>query len=274
MDLQEIIRGDGFVCFDGQVLRIDGACGKTYAVTDTRKLSVEVAAGAGGRLVLLHTSPVEAEICLTLAEGAGLSVTEIFTAEAFVSLSVVQAARSVCSLTMAELTSANLSYRAALDGRGAECNLHGVFLASGREHCEVSVRIEHNVPDCCSNSFVKGVAGGEAKGDFRGLVYVAPDAQRTDAKQQSRNILLSRTARITTKPQLEIYADDVKCTHGATVGQMDAEAILYMRQRGLSEMQARALRIEGFAADIVRRCDVESLREALMEAVTAKLEKI
>lgn len=274
MDVQEIIRGDGFACFDGQVLRMDGTCDRPYAVTDTRKLSVEVAGGVSGQLVLLHASPIEAEICFTLAEGARLSVTEIFMSEAFVSLSVDQAAQSTCSLTVAELTSANASYRVALGGCAAACSLQGVFLASGKEHCKVAVRIEHNMPDCRSNSFVKGVAGGEALGEFRGLVYVAPDAQRTDAQQQSRNIQLSRAARISTKPQLEIYADDVKCSHGATVGQMDADAILYMRQRGLSEAQARALQIEGFVGDIVRHCDIESLREALTEAVRAKLEQM
>ena len=93
------------------------------------------------------------------------------------------------------------------------------------------------------------------------------------AQQQNRNILLSETARITTQPQLEIYADDVKCSHGATVGQMDSEAILYMRQRGLSEAQARGLQIEGFVGDVVRRCGIEPLCEAAMEAVVAKLEK-
>ena len=147
------------------------------------------------------------------------------------------------------------------------------FLAAGQEHCVVRLRTNHNVPDCRSNSYIKGVAGGTAVGEFCGLVYVAPDAQRTDAQQQNRNILLSETARITTQPQLEIYADDVKCSHGATVGQMDSEAILYMRQRGLSEAQARGLQIEGFVGDVVRRCGIEPLCEAAMEAVVAKLEK-
>ena len=132
----------------------------------------------------------------------------------------------------------------------------------------------HRVSDCRSNSSVKGVAGGEAVGEFGGLVYVAPDAQRTDARQQSRNMLLSRTARITTQPQLEIYADDVKCSHGATVGQMDAEAIYYMRQRGLSEAAARRLQIEGFVGDIVRRSSFEPLHEAVMELVSEKMEKL
>ena len=104
------------------------------------------------------------------------------------------------------------------------------------------LRVSHNVGLCTSNSLVKGVAGGSASCEFNGLVYVAQDAQNTDARQTSRNIVLGDEARIVTKPQLEIYADDVKCSHGATVGQLDDDAILYMRQRGLSEAQAPRLR--------------------------------
>ena len=160
-----------------------------------------------------------------------------------------------------------------LDGAEAENSLGGAFLAADGEHCVVTLPTARNVPACRSDSAVKGVAGGRAVGEFCGLVYVAPGAQRTDARQQRRNLLLSREARITTQPQLEIYADDVKCTHGATVGQMDDEALLYMRQRGLSEAQARGVQIEGFVGDVVRRCGIEPLCEAAMEAVVAKLEK-
>ena len=103
---------------------------------------------------------------------------------------------------------------------------------------------------------------------------MAPDAQHTDAQQQNRNILLSETAHIATQPQLEIYADDVKCSHGATVGQMDADAVLYMRQRGLSEAQARRLQIEGFVGDVVTRCGIEPLCGAVMELASAKMEKL
>lgn len=176
-------------------------------------------------------------------------------------------------MTTVELSSANASYRIDLNGRGASNELNGVFLATEKEHCVVRLHTAHNVPDCTSVSCIKGVADDEAVGEFLGLVYVAPDAQRTDARQQSRNVLLSEKARIETMPQLEIYADDVKCSHGATVGQMDSEAILYMRQRGLSEAQARALQIEGFVGDIVRRCGVEPLGEALMRLAAAKLER-
>ncbi|MDE5636855.1 MAG: SufD family Fe-S cluster assembly protein, partial [Alistipes sp.] len=112
------------------------------------------------------------------------------------------------------------------------------------------------------------------EGRFEGMVYVAPDAQRTDARQTSRNLTLGDEARITTLPQLEIYADDVKCSHGATVGQMDSDAVLYMRQRGLSEDAARRLQIEGFVADVVMRCAVEEAGEALLAELNAKLERL
>lgn len=259
---------------DGEVLRIDGAAAEPFAAVDPRKLRIEAAAGASARIVVLHTAADTSVVEVELGEEAQLELTELFTAEAFAEVSVKQAARSRCRLTTVQLSSANASYRIDLDGADAENELGGVFLAAGNEHCVVKLRTGHNVADCRSNSYIKGVAGGQAVGEFCGLVYVAPDAQRTDARQQSRNILLSETARITTQPQLEIYADDVKCSHGATVGQMDAEAILYMRQRGLSEADARRLQIEGFVGDVVRRCGVEPLCEAVMEMVSAKMERL
>ena len=268
----DIIRG--FRAADGEVLRIDGAVAEPFVAVDPRKLRVEAAAGASARVVVVHTAPDLSVLEVELAEGAQLELTELFTAEAFAEVSVKQAARSRCRLTTVQLSSANASYRIDLDGADAENELGGVFLAAGSEHCVVKLRTGHNVADCRSNSYVKGVAGGQAVGEFSGLVYVAPDAQRTDARQQSRNILLSETARITTQPQLEIYADDVKCSHGATVGQMDAEAILYMRQRGLSESQARRLQIEGFVGDVVTRCGIEPLCGAIMELASAKMEKL
>ena len=238
----------------------------------TLALKLETA-GASLRLAVLHTSPEVSALEIVLEEDARLVLVELFVSEAFAEVAVRQAARSLCHITAVQLSSANASYTVDLDGPGAESLLGGAFLAAGQEHCVVRLRTNHNVPDCRSNSYIKGVAGGTAVGEFCGLVYVAPDAQRTDAQQQNRNILLSETARITTQPQLEIYADDVKCSHGATVGQMDSEAILYMRQRGLSEAQARGLQIEGFVGDVVRRCGIEPLCEAAMEAVVAKLEK-
>ena len=267
---------EAFRQVDGRLLRVTRACaaGLPFAAVDPDRLSVEVEAGVEAALVVLHGSPDETSIDVRLAEGASLALTEIFVSEAFVECRIRQEARSRCSVMMAMFSSANVRYRTDLDGAGAESELDGDFVAGGDEHCVVELRTAHNVPDCRSRSAVKGVAGGRALGEFRGLVYVAPDAQRTDARQQSRNVLLGAEARIDTKPQLEIYADDVKCTHGATVGMMDNEAILYMRQRGLSLQQARSLQIEGFVDDIVLRCPLDAVREALVGAVAEKLEKM
>lgn len=270
--LPDILRG--FRPAGEELLRITQCVTEPYAAVDPRHLDVEVAAGGAARLVVLHTTPELSALRCTLGEGARLELTELFTAEAFAEVAVEQAARSDCRITTVQLASANAAYRIDLNGRGAENTLGGVFLATDEEHCVVRLHTAHNVSDCRSESCVKGVAGGRAVGEFHGLVYVAQDAQRTDAQQQSRNILLSDTARITTWPQLEIYADDVKCSHGATVGQMDAEAVYYMRQRGLSEAEARRLQIEGFVGDIVRRCGIEPLGEALQEAVAAKMKRM
>ena len=255
--LRDILRT--FRPVGGETLRVAGTGAEPFAAVDPRALRVEADA---------------ASLTVALGEGAQLELTHLFAAEAFAEVSVRQSARSRCRVTTVQLTGANASYRIDLDGAEAENSLGGAFLAADGEHCVVTLHTAHNVPDCRSDSAVKGVAGGRAVGEFCGLVYVAPGAQRTDARQQSRNILLSREARITTQPQLEIYADDVKCSHGATVGQMDAEAILYMRQRGLSEADARRLQIEGFVGDVVRRCGVEPLCEAVMEMVSAKMERL
>lgn len=158
-------------------------------------------------------------------------------------------------------------YDVELNGEGADVELYGVFIS--REGCDVRVRtaMRHNVARCHSDQQVRGVADGDGYGLFDGLVYVAPDAQQTEAYQQSRNVLLSPTARIQTQPQLEIYADDVKCSHGATVGQMNEEQIYYMRQRGLSEEAARKLQLGGFVQEILSHIDDESLREEFEEIV-------
>jgi Fe-S cluster assembly protein SufD len=163
-------------------------------------------------------------------------------------------------------------YTVDLNGKQASNVLRSTFVVSDKERAKVSVRVNHNYSDCTSDSLVKGVAAGEAVGEFTGLVYVAQDAQRTDARQTSRNIEIGREAKIITKPQLEIYADDVKCSHGATVGQLDGEAILYMRQRGLSEAQARRLQIEGFVKDIA--LSSKTLSEELADELSYKLETL
>ena len=264
----------GFRAVSGRQLAVAQSEAEPFAAFDPGQLRVEVAAGASARLVVVHAAAGVSSLEIALGEGARLALCQLFLAEAFAEVRVRQQAGSAFGLTVVQTASANGAWTVDLEGRDAACEADCVFLAADDEHCSVRLRTNHRVADCRSRSLVKGVAGGRAVGEFHGLVYVARDAQRTDARQQSRNIVLGDDARIVAEPQLEIYADDVKCSHGATVGQMDDQAILYMRQRGLSEAQARRLQIEGFVGDVVARCDIEPLREVLTALVTAKLEKL
>jgi len=136
-----------------------------------------------------------------------------------------------------------------LVGRGASCRMRGLWLLSGDADVKFDVNMNHAVPSCTSEQIFKGIVGGSAHSDFFGLIKVAPDAQKTDARQQCHNLLLTESARAAAKPQLEIYADDVICTHGATVGRMDDEELFYMRSRGISEEQAKKIQLAVFAAE-------------------------
>ena len=272
--LDELLCGGAFRLFEGERLDIRHTEPAPLVAAGAPKLGVVVAPDAAATLVLLYDRPLEASVEVELGRDAHLELCVLFTAEAFVEVEVRQQGRSECHLTTLQLAGSNLVCRVGLQEPGASNTLHGAFLAGAGEHCVADIRIDHAVSDCRSESCVKGVASGDGVGEFRGLVYVAADAQRTDARQTSRNVVLGDEARITTRPQLEIYADDVKCSHGATVGQMDEDALLYMRQRGLSEAQARALLMESFVADVVRRCGVEQLHEVLMRGVGEKLERM
>jgi Fe-S cluster assembly protein SufD len=152
---------------------------------------------------------------------------------------------------------------AVFGGEGGECTLNGLYLASGKQFVGNHTVIDHALPHCASHELYKGILDGQAKGVFNGKIFVRQDAQKTDAKQTNQTLLLSDDATINTKPQLEIYADDVKCTHGATVGQLDAEALFYLRARGIGHDQARSLLTFAFANDILERIKVEPLRERL-----------
>ena len=136
-----------------------------------------------------------------------------------------------------------------LVGRGASCRLRGLWLLGGNADVRFDVRMNHEVPQCSSEQMFKGICGGSARSDFFGLIKVAPDAQKTDARQQCHNLLLTEAARANAKPQLEIYADDVICTHGATVGRLRDEELFYMRSRGISLEQARRIQLTVFAAE-------------------------
>jgi Fe-S cluster assembly protein SufD len=152
---------------------------------------------------------------------------------------------------------------AVFEGEGGECTLNGLYRASGDQLVDNHTFIDHAYPHCASHELYKGILDGKARGVFNGKIYVRQDAQKTDAKQTNKTLLLSDDATINTKPQLEIYADDVKCTHGATVGQLDTESIFYLRSRGVGLAEARSLLTYAFANDIVSRIKVAKVREEL-----------
>jgi Fe-S cluster assembly protein SufD len=162
---------------------------------------------------------------------------------------------------------------AVLDGQGIECTLDGLYMVAGRQHVDNHTRIDHVKPHCSSRELYKGVLGGKSKGVFNGKIYVHKDAQKTDAKQTNKNLLLSEDAVINTKPQLEIYADDVKCTHGTTIGQLDQEAIFYLRSRGIDLEAARGLLTYAFASEMIGRIKVEPVRAQLEHLLLARLQK-
>jgi Fe-S cluster assembly protein SufD len=151
----------------------------------------------------------------------------------------------------------------SLAGDGATCTLNGLYLTDGVQHIDNQTRIEHIAPNCPSHEVYKGILDGRSHGVFNGKVYVHPEAQKTDGKQSNNNLLLSPHARIDTKPELEIFADDVKCTHGATVGRLDELAMFYLNSRGIGPDSARMLLTYAFAADVLETIELEALKMAL-----------
>jgi len=152
---------------------------------------------------------------------------------------------------------------ATLDGEGCYCELNGLYVLNGSRHADNSLRVDHAKPRCESRQQFKGVLDDRSHGVFTGRILVREDAQKTDAKQTNQSLLLSDAASVDTRPQLEILADDVKCTHGATVGQLDDKALFYLRSRGLDEAAARNLMIYAFASERLSEIPVESLRRRL-----------
>ena len=150
-----------------------------------------------------------------------------------------------------------------LDGEGSGVTLNGLYMVDGEQHVDHQTAIIHAQPNCFSRQLYKGILDGASHGVFNGKVYVHPIAQKTDGKQTNNTLLLSERARIDTKPQLEIFADDVKCTHGATVGRLDPTALFYMKSRGINAERARQLLTYAFAADVLETIELEPLKDAL-----------
>ncbi|MGH9606030.1 MAG: Fe-S cluster assembly protein SufD [Terracidiphilus sp.] len=158
-----------------------------------------------------------------------------------------------------------------LAGQGADCLINGLFIGAGRQHLDNYMLVEHLSPNCASRQFYNGILDDESRGVFHGRILVHKDAQKTDAKQTNRNLLLSDNARIDTKPQLEIRADDVKCTHGATIGQIEEEQLFYLRSRGFSEAAARSLLLSAFAGECLGRMKETPAREFIEKLTTRRL---
>ena len=178
---------------------------------------------------------------------------------------------SVHSFALGAKLSRN-NIRTKLAGEGLECILNGLYLTRDEQLADHHMIVEHAEPHCASHEYFNGILDDKSKGVFHGRILVREIAQKTDAKQTNKNLLLSDDASADTKPQLEIYADDVKCTHGATIGQLNAESIFYLRSRGMSEDTARRMLIHAFAGEIIERIRCEPARETLDKLVWDRLE--
>lgn len=236
---------------------------------------VIVRAGAHARLTLIehHVSSERAEHAvaavthLSLADGSqvehyrlrqeGLQVIHLGS----VAAEVGRSARYVSHTLSLGGTLSRLDLAVRLVGNDATCELNGVFLADGTQHTDTHSCIEHVVPQTRSSQDYRGLADGKGRGVFNGKVVVHKDAQKTDAKQSSRNLLLSNTAEIDTRPELEIYANDVKCSHGATTGQLDPTALFYLRSRGIAEDEARGLLALAFVETVLKGMTLQAVRD-------------
>lgn len=187
----------------------------------------------------------------------------------------VQARDSVFNISTITLGGAIVrnNLHIVLNDVNSTAHLYGLYITDGNQLVDNHTLVDHAKPNCESNELYKGVLGGKSQGVFNGKVFVRQDAQKTNAYQSNKNILLSDEATMNTKPQLEIFADDVKCSHGATTGQLDAEALFYLRSRGIGENAAKAFLNIAFAADVIKNISIENLRDRLMPLIESKLQQ-
>ncbi len=162
--------------------------------------------------------------------------------------------------------------QALLNSESCQAVLNGLYMGSGEQLIDHHTVVDHSKPRCESHEYYFGILGGRARGVFNGKIFVRQDAQKTNAKQTNRNLVLSDTALIDTKPQLEIYADDVKCTHGATIGQLNQDALFYLQARGVGAEMARRMLVRAFANDAVERITIDSAREYLENLLTQRFQ--
>lgn len=247
------------------------------------RLIVAVESGSTCRLIEKHagTGVYMSAPVTSITAGAGAIVDHIrlqheSLAAYHVSQVVVRAARAALVRNHALLFGASLTrneLEVVLEGEGANVDLNGLSVISGAQHADNHTVIDHAQPRCESREVYKGVYAGGAKGVFDGTIIVRPGAQKTNAVQSNRSLLLSRSASSNSKPQLKIWADDVRCTHGATVGQLDDDAIFYLQSRGISRNAARRVLTEAFAGEVLERIEPRGLREFALEIFRRRMEQ-
>jgi Fe-S cluster assembly protein SufD len=212
-----------------------------------------------------QNSQLEFNIVQEIAEGNLVNTTEVFCQrDANFTTNTFQLS--------GKLLRNNLNIR--LQGENAETHLNGFYMLNGSELFDNHTLVDHLVPHCESNEIYRGILGGKSTGVFNGKVFVHPDAQKTNGYQQNNNILLTDDATMNSKPELEIYADDVRCSHGSTTGQLDEDAVFYLRARGLDEFGATALLLTAFAGEVLNSVSSEELRNILEQKIQAKLKEM
>lgn len=261
----------GCVCNIRNIIRLEAGATALISMRYSSDLGVDTS--RGNYLTNAVTS-------IELGEDAGLDLVSVQReAEGAVHLSSIDVEQRRDSRFSSHLFAigAGLSrseVNSVLTAPGADCTLNGLFLVGGTQHVDNQTVIDHASPNGTSRELYKGVLGGRSRGVFNGLVRVRPDAQKTDAQQSNPNLLVSDRAHVNTKPTLEIYADDVKCSHGSTIGRLDQDALFYMQARGLDERTATQILIGAFASEITEAIPHESLRAGVHGWVTGKLDAV
>ena len=211
-----------------------------------------------------------------LVISAGESLHEVYVNTADIPGRIVVERDAKVDVVIAVMSGESCDWKIDVElvGEGAEANLYGAYVCGSNEKVKMAVDMYHKVPHCNSRQLFKGIAGGESRVDFYGKIIVAQDAQRTEAYQENHNLLLSDKAKVDTKPQLEIYADDVKCYHGATIGRLNEEEQFYMRSRGITLEDAKLLQMISFIAPVLENVKDEAQRESLSYSFESDIRNI
>jgi Fe-S cluster assembly protein SufD len=235
-----------------------------------------LAVKAGTSLALMFAENAPLELQVSVEQGARLDLLVLHAASRNIQHKITLQKNSVLNLFYITLDGDSVAQDTRVDmlGENAECDIFGFTAASQTQKCNASLIVNHAAPHCRSRQIVKQIAVGNSSVDFGGRVVVAKDAQHTDAQQTCRTLLLSETAHAHAQPQLEIYADDVKCSHGATVGQLDPESLFYLRSRGVGFAEAQQLLLLGFADEVVQKIPEEEFREKISKLIVQKLSKL